>query len=157
MRAVLLLAALLATAPAMAGARQDGTVLLSTNAAARADQERNLYAAAVVSGDTVYLSGVVAGLAPGEKDMVAAYDRVFRHIGRILGRAGASWDDVVEATSYHTDVKAQIEPLTEIKRRYLAGPPPAWTAIQVAGLLPEGGLTEIKVVAKLSRTTPAGR
>jgi len=39
-----------------------------------------------------------------------------------------------------------------VKNKYVRSPPPAWTAIQVARLIPNAGLTEIKIVAKL----PAG-
>ena len=38
--------------------------------------------------------------------------------------------------------------MSEVQRRFLIGPPPAWTAIQVVRLLPEGGVTEIKIVAR---------
>jgi hypothetical protein len=33
-------------------------------------------------------------------------------------------------------------------------PPPAWTAIGVSRLIPNSGITEIKIVAKLPRKTP---
>ena len=102
---------------------------------------------AVIAGDMIYLSGIVAGQGPGETDLVPAYDRVFRQIGAALKRVGASLDDVVDMTTYHTDITAQIDTFAQVKKRHLTGLPPAWTAIDVDRLLPDAGLTEVKVVA----------
>jgi enamine deaminase RidA (YjgF/YER057c/UK114 family) len=64
-----------------------------------------------------------------------------------LKRAGAGWDDVVDMTSYHSDVEAQIETMALVHKRYVKAPYPAWSAIGVARIL-GGGITEIKIVAK---------
>lgn len=140
---------LVAAAPAHAGARQDATVLLSEDAGSREYQEKWGYADAVITGDTIYLSGVVAGFPEGNTDLEAAFTRVFNRIGAILTRAGASWDDVVEMTSYHTDLTSQFPAMVAVKNRYVKAPPPAWTAIEVSRLIPDRGITEIKIVAKL--------
>lgn len=132
-----------------AGARQDAKVLLSDDPEERKYQQEWGYADAVITGDTVYLSGVVAGLRPGETDLKLAYERSFQRLGKILQRAGASWDDVVDMTSYHTDLTTQMPAIVAVKNKYVRSPPPAWTAIQVARLIPNAGLTEIKIVAKL--------
>ncbi len=147
-----LMIALAALMAGPAAALPAGTVLMSENPAERAFQEKYGYADAVIAGDTVYLSGVVAGLAPGETDMTAAYERAFKRIGAILTRAGVGWADVVEITSYHTDVKAQLDPMAAVKNKYIKAPFPAWTAISVSRLLPDTGITEIKVIAR----RPAG-
>ncbi len=114
------------------------------------------YSAAVRAGDMVYLSGVVAGVQPDENGalpkitdarMRESFDRAFRHIGRILEAAGASWDHVVDLTTYHTDMPAQIGILADVKSRYVVAPYPAWTAIDIDRLYPDGGLVEIKVTA----------
>jgi enamine deaminase RidA (YjgF/YER057c/UK114 family) len=134
-------------AAAAAGVRQQSTVLMSENEGARAFQEKWGYADAVVAGDTIYLSGIVAGKAPGEDGFEPAYERVYRQIGAILKRAGASWDDVVDLSSFHTDVEGQIEAMAAVHKRHVKAPYPAWTAIGVAKIL-GGGITEIKVVAR---------
>jgi enamine deaminase RidA (YjgF/YER057c/UK114 family) len=152
MKLWILIAALLALpSGATAGARQEGKVLLSENPQERKFQEEWGYADAVVSGDTVYLSGVVAGPRPGETDLKLGYDRAFKRIGAILQRAGASWDDVVDITSFHTDLTTQMPAIIAVKKTYMPGPPPAWTAIQVSRLIPDSGITEIKMVAKLPK------
>ncbi len=154
-RALLLGTVLLALpAPTLAGSRQEAKILLSESPELNKIEQQLGFADAVVTGDTVYLSGVVAGLRPGETDLKQPYERAFERIGAILQRAGASWDDVVEMTTFHTDLTTQIPAITAVKSEYLKGPPPAWTAIQVSRLIPDTGLTEIKIVAKLPRSRP---
>jgi enamine deaminase RidA (YjgF/YER057c/UK114 family) len=150
----LLAAAFLAAlaAPAAAGERQRATVLMSENSSAREFQEKWGFSDAVIAGDTIYLSGIVAGRGPDEQGYEPAYERVYRQIGAILKRAGASWDDVVDMSSFHTDVEGQIEAMAAVHKRHVKAPYPAWTAIGVTKVL-GGGITEIKVAAKLPRST----
>lgn len=138
----------LALFAAPAAALPPESVLMSDNPQGRAFQERYGFSDAVIAGEMIYLSGVVAGLAPGEADMAPAYDRAFRRIGTILARAGVGWGDVVDITSYHTDVKAQLDVMNSVKARYIKAPFPTWTAISVSRLLPDTGITEIKVIAR---------
>jgi len=146
-----LLLAMTVTAPAFAfaGARQQATIVMPENPAAREMLEAWGFADAIVAGDTVYLSGVVVGLRPGESDLEAAYGRAFEQIGAILKRAGANWDDVVDITSFHTDLTTQMPAIVAVKNRYVKPPFPAWTAIGITRLIPDRGITEIKIVAKL--------
>lgn len=108
------------------------------------------FAEAVVDGDRVWLSGVVAGLRSGETiaDQEAAYDRAFRMLGDILQRAGSDFDGVVELTTFHTDLPAQLDSFVKVKHRYIRAPFPAWTAIDIDRLVPDNGLVEIKLVAR---------
>jgi enamine deaminase RidA (YjgF/YER057c/UK114 family) len=146
-------AAIITAAPAAAGERQRATVLMSENEGARKFQEQWGYSDAVVTGDSIHLSGIVVGMRDGET-MEAAFDRTYRQIGAILKRAGASWDDVVDISSFHTDVEGQIEKMVAAHKKHVKPPYPAWTAIGVAKIL-GGGITEIKIVAK--RPAPAPR
>jgi hypothetical protein len=50
-----------------------------------------------------------------------------------------------------TDLTAQMPAIVAVKNRYIKPPFPAWTAIQVARLIPTIGITEIEIVAKVSR------
>jgi len=146
-----LILALLGGAHGGEQARQQGRVIMSEDEGERAFQERLGYNDAIVAGDTIYLSGVVVGQREGES-LEAAYERAYRRIAAILTRAGASWDDVVDITSYHTDITTQFEAMTAVHRRHVRPPFPAWTAIDVDRLIPERGITEIKIVAR----RPAG-
>lgn len=108
------------------------------------------FAEAVIDGNRIWLSGVVAGLREGETmaDAEAAYDRAFRMLGDVLKRSGSSFDGVVEMTTYHTDLPAQMDGFIKVKHRYVRAPFPAWTAIDIDRLAPDRGLVEIKLVAR---------
>ncbi|HEX8216887.1 MAG TPA: Rid family hydrolase [Allosphingosinicella sp.] len=151
-----LCAAAAAPAPALAQGRNAETVLMSPDERVRRGQEELGYADAVVAGDLVFLSGIVAWRQPGETGLAAAYERSWRQIAAILERAGSSPADVVEVTSFHTDVTAQIEQYSAVQRRVLGSPPPAWTAIDVDRLLPDNGITEIRIIARRRPVAAAG-
>lgn len=144
-----LIAVALFSVTAIAGARQDAKVLMADNPNALKVEQDWGFSDAIVTGDTIYLSGVVAGVKEGDANLEAAYTRAFDRIGAILAKTGASWDDVVDITSFHTDLTTQMPAITAVKNRYVKAPFPAWTAIGVARLIPDKGITEIKIVAKL--------
>ena len=156
-RLLLTAAAVTATGSAVAQTRTPQTVLMSPNERARAGQEQLGYADAVVAGDMIYLSGIVVGKAPNETSLEPGFERAFRQIGAILERAGATYGDIVDMTSYHTDVVGQIDAMSAAQKKLLGSPPPAWTAVQVVRLLPDGGIAEIKIVARRSRPAAAAR
>jgi enamine deaminase RidA (YjgF/YER057c/UK114 family) len=135
-------------------ARHPENVVVPVSAEGRLELEEWGYADAVIDGDRIWLSGVVAGLRPGETmaDQEAAYDRAFRRLEDVLKRAGSSFDGIIEITSYHTDLPAQIEAFKKVKHRYIRGPFPAWTAIDIDRLVPDRGLLEIKLVARRQPT-----
>lgn len=137
--------------PATATARDPANVLMPENPEARAFQEAVGYATAVIAGDTIYLSGVVAGPAKGENDLAPGYERAFAHIAATLARAGASWDDVVDITTFHTDLAAHIDGFAAVKNRHVKAPFPAWTAIGVTRLYEPTAVVEIKVVARVAK------
>lgn len=140
-------------------ARQPENVVVPVQAENRQVLEEWGYADAVIDGDRVWLSGVVAGLRPSETiaDQEAAYDRVFKRLEDVLKRAGSSFDGVVEITTFHTDLPAQIEAFKKVKHRYIRAPFPAWTAIDIDRLVPDRGLVEIKLVARRQHTAGASK
>ena len=111
------------------------------------------FAAAVVKDDVVYVSGVVTFLE-GEGSYEERYARGFRsalvEIDNILGEAGASLDDVVDITTYHTDLARQIETAVAVRMEVMNEPHPAWTAVGTTALAVPDGVTEIKVIAHRS-------
>lgn len=144
-----LLAAAVACAAASAGARDEAKVVMPDNPNQLKIWQDWGFSDAIVVGDTVYLSGVVAGTKDGDTNLEDAYTRAFERMGATLKKAGASWDDVVDITSFHTDLKTQMPAIVAVKNKYIRAPFPAWTAIQVVRLIPDKGITEIKLVAKL--------
>lgn len=131
-----------------AGARQRALVTLPDNPEVRRAREDFNYADAVLYKDTAYLSGVIAIPRPGDATLEATYDRAFERVGARLAKVGCTWDDVVDMTSYHTDLKAQIEPMAAVIRRVVRPPYVAWTAVGVTELATPSGITEIKVIAR---------
>lgn len=141
--------ALAVSSPAPAqSAREQATVIMPENAGALAFQNEFGFADAIITGDTIYLSGVVAGPVKEPKDLTPAFERAFVRIEAILKRAGADWDDVVDMTTYHTDLQSQVAQFSAVKNRYVKAPFPTWTAIGISSLYEPTAVTEIKVVAK---------
>lgn len=135
-------------------ARSPENVIVPKQTERQRDLDEWGYSDAVIDGDRVWLSGVVAGLRPNETlaDQEAAFDRAFKRIGDVLERSGASFDGVVEIITFHTDLPAQIEAFKKVKHRYIRAPFPAWTAIDIDRLVPDWGLVEIKIVARRKPT-----
>lgn len=124
-------------------------IIMPESQEGRAFMEQFGFSEAVIHGDTVYLSGVIAGPAPEGMTREEAYDRTFRYIGSVLERAGSSWDDVIDLTTYHVDIDESLPALAEVKNRYVKAPFPAWTAIDIDRLFAPDGEVEIKVTARL--------
>ena len=141
---VLLLLAM--AVPLQAKDAQD--VLMPEDPEAAAFQSAVGYADAVIAGDKVYLSGVIVTPRPGESDLKPAFTRAFDRIGRTLERAGVGWNDVIDLTSYHTDLQSSINDMVEVKNLYIKAPFPAWTAIGISALYEADGVVEIKIVAQ---------
>lgn len=139
---------MLAAAAQAPGAAAPRTAIMPEGGANRALFERWGLSDAVIDGDRVYLSGIVAGLRTGETDQKVAFERAFTMIGEVLKRSGSSWDEVVDMTTYHTDWPAQMDDFIAVKHRFVKAPFPAWTAIDIDRLVPPNGLVEIKVVAR---------
>ena len=77
------------------------------------------FAEAVVDGDRVWLSGVVAGLRQGETmaEAEVAYDRAWKMLGDVLQRSGSSFDGIVDITTFHTDLPAHFYAFRKVKDR----------------------------------------
>ncbi len=140
------LAASIFAAPLQAKEAKD--VLMPEDEKSLAFQSAVGFADAVIAGDMIYLSGVVASVNPEETGLTEAYERAFVRISKTLERAGVSWDDVVDLTTFHTDLAGQINEFAEVKNRYIKAPFPAWTAIGISTLFEPAGVTEIKIVAR---------
>lgn len=116
------------------------------------------FAPAVRAGDMLYLSGVVARLKDDETDadIKPAVIRAFAEIEMILEAAGADWSDVVDVTSYLTDLDKYIGPMWAVKQERVPPPYPAWTAIGVSRLFGgEKAIIEIKMTAYLPEISAA--
>ena len=108
------------------------------------------YAPAVRFGDTVIVSGIPAGPGPDYETQVR---NMFKRLKSTLEAAGATLDDVVDISTFHTgptDTKsftAEYERFMVIHREYFPHGYPAWTAVGTTALLVEGAPVEMRVVA----------
>ncbi|RDJ98909.1 RidA family protein [Paraburkholderia lacunae] len=100
-------------------------------------------------GDTIWVSGQV-GIGPDMKagEGMSAQARIaFESLKAVLETAGASLSDVVELTTFHTDLRGEIEAFSAVKDTYFPACYPSWTAVGVTQLaLPELCI-EIRAVA----------
>jgi enamine deaminase RidA (YjgF/YER057c/UK114 family) len=133
------------------GARQQSRVIVP-------DKYRSLYeswgfAPAIVTRDgTIYVSGVVSRLE-GEGTYEARYaaglKKAIQRIEELLAVAGATLDDVIDITSYHTDLARQLETAVKARKEVMRPPHPSWTAVGTTALASPDGVTEVRVIAKL--------
>ncbi|WP_343618187.1 RidA family protein [Ralstonia sp.] len=100
-------------------------------------------------GDTIWVSGQVgigADMKPAE-GMQAQAQIAFECLKGVLEAAGANLADVVELTTFHTDLRGEMEAFAAVKDQYFPSRYPSWTAVGVTQLaLPELCI-EIRAVA----------
>lgn len=145
--------------------------------ALQAVHDRWHFAPAMRAGGLIFCSGIIGtspdGLPPGEglagataattdpgaavhalvavRDPQAQFETAFAALRAILNAAGADLCDVVDLTTYHVDMSAHIDTFTRVRDRVLSAPWPAWTAVEVAGLILPGALVELRAVAEAPR------
>ncbi len=109
------------------------------------------YAPAVLVDTRLYIAGQIGRNDQRElvADKEAQFVQVFENLKRILEEAGGSFADLVEVTSYHTDMR-DLPLYMEVRNRYMQGCYPAWTAIGAASLCGVPGyFLEVKGIAEL--------
>ncbi len=152
-----LAATLLASAiasPALADEHQSAPAakqtIMPTSERGRSFFEEFGFSEAVIHDGTVYLSGVIVGPPREGQTEAEAYDRAFAYLGSVLERAGSSWDDVLDITTFHVDIEQSMPAFAAAKSEVIKAPFPAWTAIDVDRLYAADGLVEIKIVARVT-------
>lgn len=109
------------------------------------------YAPAVRAGNTLYISGQIGRNEQMQlvEDKEAQFVQTFENLGKVLAAAGASFDDVVDVTSFHTDMR-DLTLYMKVRDRYFTRDFPAWTAIGAAQLCGQPGyFLEVKATAVL--------
>ena len=133
------------------GARQNAVIIVPERAQHTYDTWA--FAPAVKIDGVIYVSGVISVLE-GEGTYEERYGRGFisalKRIENVLVEAGASMDDIVEFTTFHTDIARQLETAVQVRKENMNPPHPAWTAVGTSGLASPIGMTEIKVIAHVS-------
>lgn len=111
---------------------------------------KHRYSAAIRSGDLLFVSGQVGSRDDGspEPDFAKQVQLAFDRLNAVLAAAGASFDDVVDVTTFHTDPEQQFETVMTVRDRAIGAPPyPNWTAVGATWLA--GYDFEIKVIARI--------
>jgi len=112
--------------------------------------EIHRYSAAIRSGELLFASGQVGSREDGspepvfEKQVQLAFD----NLNEVLKAAGATFDDIVDVTTFHTDPAKQFATVSAIRHKIFGEAPyPNWTALGVTWL--SGFDFEIKVIARI--------
>lgn len=111
--------------------------------------ERAGYVPAVKVGNTLYCAGQVgrtpqlAVIVDPEAQFIAAWE----NLREVLEEGGCSFDDVVDMTTYHVNMRQHMAIFREVKNRLFPRGHCAWTTIGVSELAHPGLLVEIKCVA----------
>ena len=107
------------------------------------------YSQAILAGNTLYVSGQIAiDPASGQMDtlsMETEVRRVMSNLGAVLEEAGMTYQHMVKATIFMTDIK-NYALINSLYGEYFKDSPPAREAIQVVAL-PKGAHIEISCVA----------
>lgn len=114
--------------------------------------EKIRYAPGVKVGNTIYVSGQIGRdaamkLVEGREAQIV---QAFENLKLVLEAAGASMSDVVDLTTFHTDMR-DLPLFMQVRDRYLTTDPlPAWTAVGAHMLGGTAGyIVEIKATAIL--------
>lgn len=100
-------------------------------------------------GNMIWVSGQVgidAAMKPG-KSMEEQARLAFQSLKSVLEAAGASLADVVELTSFHIDLRGEMDAFAKVKDTYFPDRYPSWTAVGVTQLAIAELRVEIRAVA----------
>ncbi|HEU5135246.1 MAG TPA: Rid family hydrolase [Steroidobacteraceae bacterium] len=137
-----------------------GEVVLPDAGAKEAHDEWR-FAAARRVGDMVYVSGVIVNRRSGEGKDVAAFKlqtrRALERLRAILEAAGSDFQHVAMINSFHVwqgpnftgSRDEQFQAFEEVIDDFMKPPYPAWTAVGTTGLLSDGGIVEVQLIAKV--------
>lgn len=108
------------------------------------------YSPAILSGDLLFVSGMVGARKDGtpEPDLKAQVQLAFDNLEGVLEAAGATFEDVVDVTMFLVDPEASMGLMIEAMRKAFPREPfPNATAVGVNWLA--GFQFEIKVIARV--------
>lgn len=114
--------------------------------------ERFHYSPGVKAGNLLFIAGQVGRdenltVVEGKE---AQFIQAFENVKKVLMAAGATFDDLVEMVTYHTDMR-DLPLFMQVKDRYITNKDryPTWTGIGTTALAMPGLCVEIKCTALL--------
>lgn len=103
------------------------------------------YSQAIRVGETLYVSGQIAGDLASQGDIQAETRKVMEHVGAILRAGGMDYANVVKATIFVKDLN-NFAAINEVYGSFFSDPFPARETVEVARL-PKDVNVEISVIA----------
>lgn len=109
------------------------------------------FSEATRSNGFLLCSGVIGAGAKGQlpADIKEEFRNAWAGIGKLLQACDLGYEDIVEYTSYHVGLHANMADFMSVRDEFLSQPWPAWTAIGITELAIPGAHVEIRVIAKL--------
>ena len=109
------------------------------------------FAEATKSNGFLFCSGVIGTDEKGQvpEDIRQEFHTAWSSVGRLLSACDIGFDDIVECTTYHVGLQANIADFMAVRDEFLSEPWPAWTAIGISELAVPGAHVEIRVTARL--------
>ena len=74
----------------------------------------------------------------------------FENINLVLAEAEMNFTNVVEMTSYHVGINRHLDIFKSVRNDYLTPPYPAWTAVEVVGLINPKAFVEVRIIAGIT-------
>lgn len=112
----------------------------------------------VDGGRTVYIAGQVPldphGQLVGAGDFAAQVRQTFENLKSALAAGGANFSDVVQMTTYVTDM-SQLDTYRKIRNEYMPGALPTAALVEVKGLFRNDVMLEVSAVAVVTASHPA--
>ncbi len=98
----------------------------------------------------VFLTGVTGESPDGTlaKEPETQFRQAFAAVASILEAGGTDVGSIVEMTSYHVGLRGHIDVFRSVRDEFVREPYPAWTAIEVVGLISEDAIVELRVIAR---------
>jgi enamine deaminase RidA (YjgF/YER057c/UK114 family) len=109
------------------------------------------FSEATKSNGFLLCSGVIGTDGKGKvpEDIKEEFRNAWAGVGRLLAECDIGYADIVECTTYHVGLQANIEDFMSVRDEFLSEPWPAWTAIGITELAVPGSHVEIRVTARL--------
>ena len=108
------------------------------------------FSPAIDTGGFVVLSGIT-GVRPDQSlssDPATQFRDAFHSVAMHLRAAGLGFEQIVDLTTYHVQLRKHLKEFMTIKDEFIREPYPTWTAVGISELITPGTLIEIRVVAQ---------
>jgi len=109
------------------------------------------FSEATKSNGFLLCSGVIGTGEHGKvpEDIKEEFRNAWTAVGKLLAECDIGYADILECTTYHVGLQANMGDFMSVRDEFLSEPWPAWTAIGITELAIPGAHVEIRVTARL--------